>query len=80
MANEIREYLESIQSGSGDPGAPGGGTLYMKVYLWRDSGTGEYRATMENMLNVDDPLSPRTLTARLTYGGAVAHPSFGAAQ
>jgi len=44
----------------------GGGTVYLKAYLWK-TGTA-YKVTLENQLNPND--APLTLNVKLTYGGA----------
>ncbi|MEW6743652.1 MAG: cytochrome c3 family protein [Planctomycetota bacterium] len=52
-------------------GTTGGGTVYFHVYPWKDQATGEYKLTLENVINPDDPGSPATFTVELTYGGAL---------
>ncbi|HET6203022.1 MAG TPA: hypothetical protein VFI25_09505 [Planctomycetota bacterium] len=56
--------------GLSDP-TPSGATLYLKAYLWRDAAGGQYKVTIQNVINPADPLSPATFVVRLVQGGAI---------
>jgi hypothetical protein len=49
---------------------PGAGVSAI-LWLWKDTGTGEHKITIDNVGNVADPRDLETRVARLTYGGAV---------
>jgi hypothetical protein len=46
-----------------------GGVVHAILWLWKDTGTGEHKITIENVGNRDDP--PQERVVKLTYGGAV---------
>ncbi|RMH02950.1 MAG: hypothetical protein D6702_07345, partial [Planctomycetota bacterium] len=62
--------FDKFQTSLSDPTASGG-TVYAVLWLWHDTGSGEYKITFENKINPADPNSPMTRVVRLLYGGAV---------
>ena len=48
-----------------------GETVYAKAYLWRDTGDGKYKVTLENVITPADAMSPWTMEVALTYGGTL---------
>ena len=48
-----------------------GGVVWAILWLWKDERTGEYKITIENVGNPDDPNNFSEHVAQLTYGGAV---------
>jgi len=48
-----------------------GGVVAAIEWLWRDTGTTDYKITIENVGNPTDPNSPAERIVQLTYGGAV---------
>lgn len=62
--------FDKFQTSLTDP-AGGGGVVYAKLWLWKDTNTNEHKLTIENIGNPGDPLSPAERVVKLTYGGAV---------
>jgi len=62
--------FDKFETSLSDP-TGGGGVVYAKLWLWRDSGTGEYKITIENVGNAGDPNNLAERVVALTYGGAV---------
>jgi len=60
------KYQTSLTDPSGD-----GGVVSVILWLWKDTGTDEYKITMENIGNGADPRNLETRMVKLTYGGAV---------
>jgi hypothetical protein len=46
-----------------------GSAIDFKVYLWQDSSSGEFKATLQNLRNPADPKSPATFVVPMLMGG-----------
>lgn len=62
--------FDKFKTSLSDPSGSGG-VVYAKLWLWKDSGTGEYKITFENVGNPGDPNNLAERVVKLTYGGAV---------
>jgi predicted CXXCH cytochrome family protein len=61
--------FDDFQTSLTDPSP--GGTVHAILWLWRDTGSSEYKITIENAGNPADPNNFAERVVKLTYGGAV---------